>query len=87
MKKKAFAVKSQNIKQKIRMQLIFIMETKLQKKYFLEKYEHFSASRASILNPCLDDGVHIFSKTQEKKNKTFLLNSEKIKLVTTNNLR
>ena len=63
MKKKAFAVKSQHIKQTIRMQLIFIMETKVPKKYFLEKYEHFSASRASILNPCSDDSVHIYSKT------------------------
>ena len=50
LKKKAFTINSQNLKQAIGIQVTFILETKL-KKIFLAKYNHFLAADVSYLSP------------------------------------
>ena len=51
MKKKSFAVKIQNIKEAIEIQVTLISENKDQKEYFFKsKYNHFLEKYASILN-------------------------------------
>ena len=52
MKKKAFAVNSQNTKQGIGIQLTFILEIKLQKYIFYQNITIFLVADAFILHLC-----------------------------------
>ena len=56
--KEDILVNSQNIKQAIGMQTIFIFKMKLQKEQLLAKYDFFSASDASISNTYCNWNVH-----------------------------
>ena len=40
LKKKAFIAKYENIKRRIDIQLIFVLESKIEKLFFLAKYDH-----------------------------------------------
>ena len=68
LKKKAFTVNKENIKQKIAMQVTFILEKKLPKQIFYQNLFIFLATYASNLNPFWDRNVHPYVFTLKGRN-------------------
>ena len=79
MKKKAFIVKCQNIKQPIGIQLTFMLEIKIEKYIFRQNMTMFLVADMSFLNQCYDVNVHTYATTKELKSKAFTANCQNIK--------
>ena len=81
LKKKAFIVKCENIKQPVRIQLTFF-GNQASKVHFSVKCDHLRVGNANFLNHCQDGKVHTYAMTKELKKRALIVKSKNIKKLT-----